>query len=110
MGCDFRGANLDGLRLDHTMFDHCRFYDMTGKPDLSGPCTLIAPDFSAAGDGREDMHGTPGLRDPGEVLEVWRERDARRINHWSRYADVTRYQPERFYPERRGKAAPEGEP
>ena len=55
--CDFRGANLDGLRLDNTTFDQCLFFDITGKPKLEGPVTLIDPDGSE-------------IREPAEVLRT----------------------------------------
>jgi len=42
--CDLRGVKLDGRRLDHTVFDHCRMDGMTGKPDLVGPYTILAPE------------------------------------------------------------------
>lgn len=102
VNCDFRGANLEGFRLGNTVFENCKFHGMTGKPDLDGPCTLIAPDFSSEGNGATDSSGVPGYREPADVLRVWREYDAARIHHWSTGGDVIKYEPERFYPERRG--------
>ncbi|MBL0214091.1 MAG: pentapeptide repeat-containing protein [Myxococcales bacterium] len=95
--CDFRGANIDGLRFNNTTFDHCRFGGARGKPDLEGPCTLIEPDFS---DGPTEQ---PKLRDPDEVLRVWRERDAAYLHHWNQFGNDTGYEPHRHYPERRDK-------
>ena len=99
--CDFRGANLDGLRLNHTTFDHCWFGSVRGKPDLEGPCTLIAPDFS------DDPERQPKLRDPHDVLRVWRERDTAYVQHWNRFGSDIAYEPERHYPERRPVKADE---
>jgi uncharacterized protein YjbI with pentapeptide repeats len=48
--CDFRGANLDGRRVRDAVFDHCRFHGLVGIPVLEGPCTIIDPDMSEAGD------------------------------------------------------------
>lgn len=100
--CDFRGANLDGLRLNETTFDHCKFFDTTGKPDIEGPCTLIAPDFSSRGDGDDRVTGKSTIRDPEEVLRAWRDWDAVRINHWTRHPTPVEYEPDKQYPERRG--------
>lgn len=77
--CDFRDADLDGLRLNNTVFDNCRFFAMRGKPTLEGPCTLIDPDFSPRDDGAD-----PELRDPAEVLRRWREDDVRVVDEWAR--------------------------
>jgi uncharacterized protein YjbI with pentapeptide repeats len=76
--CDFRGANLDGLRLNNTVFDRCRFLGVRGRPKLEGPCTLIDPDFSPRDDGAD-----PELRDPAEVLRRWRDDDVRTLNEWA---------------------------
>jgi uncharacterized protein YjbI with pentapeptide repeats len=100
--CNFQGANLDGLRFNNTVFDHCRFNDTTGKPDLEGPCTLIEPDFSSRGDGFDSITGKSAIRPAEEVLRVWREWDAPRISFWSRNPAGAVYEPEKHYPERRG--------
>ncbi|MBL0214087.1 MAG: pentapeptide repeat-containing protein [Myxococcales bacterium] len=97
--CTFRGANIDGLRFNNTTFDHCWFGGVRGKPDLEGPCTLIEPDFS---DGPKEQ---PKLRDPDEVLRVWRERDAAYLHHWNQFGNDTGYEPHRHYPERRDKSS-----
>ena len=68
MQCDFRGANLDGLRFNNTVFDRCKFFDTTGKPDLEGPCTLIDPDFSSRGDG---WASSIARRKPGLLARPW---------------------------------------
>lgn len=93
--CDFRGAHFDGLRFNNTTFEQCLFHDTTGRPDLEGKCTLIDPDFSRDGDGSD-------VRDPDQVLRVWRDADVAKLNHWSIHGDKVRYQPERHYPERSG--------
>ncbi|MBL0214090.1 MAG: pentapeptide repeat-containing protein [Myxococcales bacterium] len=98
--CDFRNANIDGLRFNNTTFDHCRFGSVRGKPDLEGSCTLIAPDFSNGIAEWESVSGVPGLRDPDEVLRVWREHDAAYLRHWNLFADDAGYEPHRHYPER----------
>jgi uncharacterized protein YjbI with pentapeptide repeats len=41
--CDLRGVKLDGRRLDATVFDHCHMDGMTGKPELAGRCSIVAP-------------------------------------------------------------------
>jgi uncharacterized protein YjbI with pentapeptide repeats len=41
--CDLRGVKLDGRRLDATVFDHCQMAGMTGKPDVAGRCSIVAP-------------------------------------------------------------------
>lgn len=99
--CDFRHANIDGLRFNGTTFDHCLFGGVRGKPDVEGDCTLIAPDFSPAGNGSVSSNGVPGIRDPEAVLRVWRERDADYLQHWYVFGNDTHYQPENNYPERR---------
>lgn len=99
--CNFQGANLDGLRFNNTVFDHCVFNDTTGKPDLEGPCTLIEPDFSPRGDGYDGHTGKSAIRDPEGVLSVWRDWDAARIGFWSGHPAGTVYEPEKHYPERR---------
>lgn len=99
--CDFRHANIDGLRFNGTTFDHCLFGGVRGKPDVEGDCTLIAPDFSPAGNGSVSSNGVPGIRDPEDVLRVWRERDADYLQHWYIFGNDTHYRPENNYPERR---------
>lgn len=51
--CDFRGAKLAGRRLQDAVFDRCRWHGATGRPVMEGPVRVIAPDFSAAGDGSD---------------------------------------------------------
>lgn len=75
--CDFTNANFDGLRLDRTVFEQCKFADVVGKPALEGPCELIEPDFTHT---RE-----PDIRSQDEVLAMWREGTAAEIATWSRY-------------------------
>jgi len=62
--CDLRGANLDNLRLDHTIFFSVKLGGAQGKPWLEGPYTMIAPDFSEAGDGSD-------VRTAEEVTAYW---------------------------------------
>jgi uncharacterized protein YjbI with pentapeptide repeats len=62
--CDLRGANFAGRALSGTVFDHCRVHGLTGPPRLDGPCTVIAPDFSEAGDGSD-------VRDGAALLAQW---------------------------------------
>ncbi len=62
--CDFRGANLTGLRLNDTTFERCRFHGVIGAPVLEGPVTIIDADFSEAGDGSD-------LRSQAVVMAMW---------------------------------------
>jgi uncharacterized protein YjbI with pentapeptide repeats len=62
--CDFRNANLTGLRLNNTTFERCRFHGVIGTPALEGPVTIIDADFSAAGDKSD-------LRSQAEVIALW---------------------------------------
>lgn len=101
IGCDFRYANIDGLRFNNTTLDRCLFGGVRGKPDIEGPCTLIAPDFSSDGSGGLSSDGVPGIRDPEEVLRVWRDRDADYLRRWNDSGGKTVYEPAKNYPERR---------
>jgi len=98
ISCDFRGANIEGWRLNNTTFDHCLFNDTMGRPELEGSCTLIEPDFAVEGSDGVDYNGTPAIRDPARVLEVWRSEDRAWINHWSRYGDRVAYEPDKRIP------------
>lgn len=63
--CDLRGTSWDGRLLAETVFDRCQLCGVKGKPIMAGPVTLIAPDFSEAGDGSD-------VRPDGELPEAWR--------------------------------------
>jgi len=106
--CNFQGANLDGLRFNHTIFERCCFSDTSGKPDLEGRCTLIEPDFSSHCDGVDRLTGESAVRDPDEVLRAWREWDAVRINHWSRSSTPVSWEPSKHYPERAARSREKG--
>jgi uncharacterized protein YjbI with pentapeptide repeats len=67
INCDFRGANLTGLRLNNTTFDRCKFHGIIGTPVLEGDITLIAPDFSPNADGSD-------IRKPKAVVKAWQSR------------------------------------
>lgn len=97
--CNFQGANFDGLRFNNTIFERCCFHDISGKPNLEGPCSLVEPDFSPRCDGYNRITGTSAILDPAEVLRAWRDWDAVRISEWSRSPTV-KWEPERHYPER----------
>ena len=60
---DLRGANFADRRLRGTVFDHCRMHGIVGKPEIEGPCTIIAADLSAAGDGSD-------IRDKVDLFSV----------------------------------------
>jgi uncharacterized protein YjbI with pentapeptide repeats len=64
VGCDFRGANFAGRRLQDTVFERCRFHGVHGAPKIEGPLTIIAPDLSEAGDGSE-------VGDAADVRALW---------------------------------------
>jgi uncharacterized protein YjbI with pentapeptide repeats len=61
--CDLRDTKWDGRILDGTVFEACRFHGVTGKAKLAGPVTVVAPDFSPAGDGSD-------IRDAAAVLAL----------------------------------------
>src|SRR6185503_16960276 len=63
--CDLRGTSWQGRLLEGTVFDHCRMHGILGKPTLGGPITVVAPDYSEAGDGSD-------VRADGELPEAWR--------------------------------------
>lgn len=50
-GCDLRGANLEGRRLERTRFVGCRLAGLTGRPVLGADVVVEACDTSEAGDG-----------------------------------------------------------
>ena len=62
--CDFRGATFAGRKLQDTVFEHCKFHGVTGKPQILGAYTVIAPDFSEAGDGSD-------VRTAQAVYDLW---------------------------------------
>jgi uncharacterized protein YjbI with pentapeptide repeats len=62
--CDLRGTNWADRALNGTVFDHCRVHGLTGQPRFDGPCTVLAPDFSEAGDGSD-------VRDGAALLAQW---------------------------------------
>lgn len=62
--CDFRDSRWEGRLLSETVFERCRFHGVAGKPIVEGPITIIAPDFSPAGDGSD-------VRDPEALLCHW---------------------------------------
>jgi len=84
------------------------FSDTSGKPDLEGPCRLIAPDFSSQCDGVDRLTGESALRDPDRSLGVWREWDTVRINHWSRFSTSVSWEPSEHYPERAAQSHEKG--
>ena len=49
--CDFRGAKLDGWKLDGTTFVHCAFHGATGRPEVLGRISLksVSVDENAEG-------------------------------------------------------------
>lgn len=47
--CDFRAANLDGLKLKGARFVRCRFHGVVGQPLVDGPFLVEAPSMDAAG-------------------------------------------------------------
>ena len=104
--CNFQGANIDGLRLNNTVFERCCFHDITGKPDLEGPCTLIEPDFSPQFDGYNRITGQSTILEPDQVLHAWREWDATRISEWSRSPSAM-WEPDKHYPERAARSREE---
>jgi uncharacterized protein YjbI with pentapeptide repeats len=63
--CDFRGANITGLRLNNTTFERCKFHGVIGAPVLEGPVTLVDADFSVDGDGSD-------MRSQADVVAQWR--------------------------------------
>ena len=65
VGCDLRGAKLDGRRLRGTKLIRCRFNGVVGKPVIEGPIEIVDPDMSPAGDGSEIIAGT-------ELERQWR--------------------------------------
>ena len=55
--CDLRGVNLDGRRLDGTVFIDCKMADLRGTPVIAGEYVVERPDLSAAGDGSDVRTG-----------------------------------------------------
>ncbi len=51
--CDFRNANLDGLRLKGTTFENCAFHGVQGTPDIRENVRFINCDLSNAYDGSQ---------------------------------------------------------
>jgi uncharacterized protein YjbI with pentapeptide repeats len=54
--CDFRGANLDGAKIQNTVFKDCSFYNCHGilfdyATEGQEKSQVIAPDLSESGDG-----------------------------------------------------------
>ncbi len=62
--CDFRGANITGLRLNNTTFERCKFRGIIGTPVLEGPITIIDADFSPDADGSD-------LRSQADIVAQW---------------------------------------
>ena len=62
--CDFRGANITGLRLNNTTFEHCKFHGIIGTPVLEGPITIVDADFSPDADGSD-------LRSQADIVAQW---------------------------------------
>jgi uncharacterized protein YjbI with pentapeptide repeats len=65
--CDLRGMDVEGWRLDGTVFERCRMHGLVGTPALEGEVQIVDCDFSANGDGGADDVG--GAR----VLASWRK-------------------------------------
>ena len=63
--CDFRGADISGLRFANTTFERCMFHGLIGAPVLEGPVTIIDADLSANGDGSD-------MRSQADILAQWR--------------------------------------
>ena len=63
--CDFRGADISGLRFANTTFERCKFHGLIGAPVLEGPVTIIDADFSANGDSSD-------MRSQADILAQWR--------------------------------------
>jgi uncharacterized protein YjbI with pentapeptide repeats len=51
--CDLRGAELDGWKLDGTIFQRCAFHGASGRPDVRGPISIKAANLSADGEGAD---------------------------------------------------------
>jgi uncharacterized protein YjbI with pentapeptide repeats len=62
--CDFSGATFAGRKLQDTVFERCAFDQVTGTPQILGAYTVVAPDFSKAGDGSD-------VRTAKAVYDLW---------------------------------------
>jgi hypothetical protein len=82
---------------------------MRGKPDLEDPCTLVAPDLSTKFDGYDRLTRKSSIVEEDEILPVWREWDAIRINAWTRSPGPNGWNPSNHYPERERLAADSGQ-
>ena len=67
--CDFRGADLDRLRLKDTRFVRCRFARVIGTPIIEGAYEIVDPSF-------EDDAPFEGPHSADELRRAWGEKSA----------------------------------
>jgi uncharacterized protein YjbI with pentapeptide repeats len=58
IGCDLRGADVDGLRLANTRFERCDISALRGRPTIEGEVVVTSCTLPLAlTDGSAWMHG-----------------------------------------------------